>query len=127
LTSRFPGPRARRVDRRKTDAKYHFTTREEFLRMIDAGMFLEHAEVFGHLYGTSRQSLDEALSAGHDLMLDIDVQGAAQCARECLRRWAFLFAAQSKVLRTRLRNRSRAEALWSRRIVSPSRPGPQGD
>ncbi len=59
--------------------EYHFTTREEFQRMIDAGMFLEHAEVFGKdLYGTARQSLDDALSAGHDFMLDIDVQGAAQ-------------------------------------------------
>ena len=45
--------------------------------MVDAGMFLEHAEVFGKdLYGTARQSLDDALEAGHDLMLDIDVQGA---------------------------------------------------
>ena len=58
--------------------EYHFTTREEFERMVDAGLFLEHAEVFGNLYGTARQSLDEALTAGHDLMLDIDVQGAAQ-------------------------------------------------
>jgi len=56
-------PRGSEADGRE----YHFTTREEFLRMVDAGMFLEHAEVFGNLYGTSRQSLDEALAAGHDL------------------------------------------------------------
>ena len=41
-------------------------------------MFLEHAEVFGNLYGTARPSLEEAREAGHDLLLDIDVQGAAQ-------------------------------------------------
>ncbi len=58
--------------------EYHFTSREEFERMIGAGHFLEHAEVFGNLYGTARASLDEALAAEHDLMLDIDVQGAAQ-------------------------------------------------
>ena len=58
--------------------EYNFTTREEFERMISAGVFLEYAEVFGNLYGTARQSLEEARAAGHDLLLDIDVQGAAQ-------------------------------------------------
>src|ERR1039457_2386760 len=58
--------------------EYHFTTREEILRMVAAGSVLENAARVGNLYGTSRQSLDEALAAGHDLMLDIDVQGAAQ-------------------------------------------------
>ena len=58
--------------------EYHFTTREEFERMVEDGMFLEHAEVFGNYYGTARQSLDEARRPGHDLLLDIDVQGAAQ-------------------------------------------------
>ena len=65
--------------------EYHFTTREKFERMIDAGLFLEYAEVFGNLYGTARQSLDDALDAGHDLMLDIDVQGAAQVRSKCRR------------------------------------------
>ena len=46
--------------------------------MLAAGEFLEHAEVFGNLYGTPRKSLDEARLAGNDLVLDIDVQGAAQ-------------------------------------------------
>ena len=59
--------------------EYYFTTRDEFERMIAAGMFLEHAEVFGKdYYGTARQSLEDARRAGHDLILDIDVQGAAQ-------------------------------------------------
>ena len=58
--------------------EYYFTSREEFERMRDAGLFLEYAEVFGKdLYGTARSSLDEARRAGHDLLLDIDVQGAA--------------------------------------------------
>jgi guanylate kinase len=92
--------------------EYHFTTREEFLRMVDAGMFLEHAEVFGRLYGTSRQSLDEALTVGHDLMLDIDVQGAAQVrARMPEAVGIFVLPPNPRVLRTRLRNRSRAEGV----------------
>ena len=54
--------------------------------MVEAEMFLEYAEVFGNLYGTARGSLEEARSAGHDLLLDIDVQGAAQVrARRCRR------------------------------------------
>ena len=94
--------------------EYHFTAREEFLRMVDAGMFLEHAEVFGKMYGTSRQSLDEALAAGHDLMLDIDVQGAAQVRAKMPEAVSiFVVPPNPKVLRTRLRNRSRAEGVMN--------------
>ncbi len=90
--------------------EYNFTTREEFQRMIDAGVFLEHAEVFGSYYGTARQSLDEARSDGHDLLLDIDVQGAAQVRAKMPEAVTiFVLPPNPKVLRTRLRNRSRAE------------------
>ncbi|MGA9061246.1 MAG: guanylate kinase [Terracidiphilus sp.] len=93
--------------------EYHFTTREEFRRMIDAGMFLEYAEVFGReLYGTPRRSLDDALAAGHDLMLDIDVQGAAQVRAKMQEAVGiFVLPPNPKVLRTRLRNRMRAEGV----------------
>jgi guanylate kinase len=92
--------------------EYHFTTREEFLRMVNEGLFLEHAEVFGHFYGTARQSLDDALAASHDLMLDIDVQGAAQVrAKMAEAVGIFVLPPNPKVLRTRLRNRSRAEGV----------------
>jgi len=91
--------------------EYHFTSREEFQRMVDAGLFLEHAEVFGqHLYGTARQSLDDALAADHDLMLDIDVQGAAQMRTKMHEAVSiFVLPPNPHVLRTRLRNRMRAE------------------
>jgi guanylate kinase len=92
--------------------EYHFATREEFERMVETGRFLEHAEVFGHLYGTTWQSLDDALAAGHDLMLDIDVQGAAQIrVRKPEGVGIFVLPPNPKVLRTRLRNRSRAEGV----------------
>ncbi len=93
--------------------EYHFTTREEFERMRDAGLFLEYAEVFGKdYYGTARQSLDDARRLGHDLLLDIDVQGAAQ-VRNAMPEAVSLFVLppNPKVLRTRLRNRSRAEGV----------------
>ena len=93
--------------------EYHFASHEEFQRMIDSGMFLEYAEVFGKdLYGTPRQSLDDALAAGHDLMLDIDVQGAAQVrAKMPEAAGIFVLPPNPKVLRTRLRNRMRAEGV----------------
>ena len=91
--------------------EYHFTTREEFQRMVDAGLFLEYAEVFGKdLYGTARLSLDDARATGHDLMLDIDVQGAAQVRQKMPEAVSiFVLPPNPKVLRTRLRNRMRAE------------------
>jgi guanylate kinase len=93
--------------------EYQFTTREEFLRMVDAGLFLEYAEVFGKdLYGTPRQALDDALATGHDLMLDIDVQGASQVRAKMPEAVGiFVLPPNPKVLRTRLRNRSRAEGV----------------
>ncbi|MDD5557680.1 MAG: guanylate kinase [bacterium] len=57
---------------------YHFTTREEFERLVAAGEFLEHATVYGHLYGTRRPVIEEALASGSDVILDIDVRGALQ-------------------------------------------------
>jgi guanylate kinase len=90
--------------------EYHFTSREEFERMRDAGMFLEYAEVFGNYYGTARLSLEDARRQGHDLLLDIDVQGAAQVRRTMAEAVSiFVMPPTPKVLRTRLRNRSRAE------------------
>ena len=92
--------------------EYHFTTRAEFERMAAAGLFLEHAEVFGNLYGTARQSLEEARAAGHDLLLDIDVQGAAQVRAKMPEAVGiFVMPPNPRVLRTRLRNRSRAEGV----------------
>jgi guanylate kinase len=93
--------------------EYHFTTREEFERMIAAGEFLEYAEVFGKdLYGTPRASLEQARRDGHDLVLDIDVQGAAKVRASMPEAVSiFVLPPNPRVLRTRLRNRSRAEGV----------------
>ena len=57
---------------------YHFTDVETFIDAINDGKFLEHAEVFGNYYGTSEQGVRTQLSAGIDVILEIDWQGAMQ-------------------------------------------------
>ena len=57
---------------------YHFVDRAEFERLNAQGDFLEQAEVFGNCYGTSRSALQHTLDQGHDLILEIDWQGAQQ-------------------------------------------------
>ncbi len=57
---------------------YHFVTRDAFEEMLEAGDFLEHAHVFGNLYGTSQKWVMETLKQGIDVILEIDWQGAQQ-------------------------------------------------
>lgn len=66
-------PRADEVD----GEAYRFVTPDEFVAMRDNDALLEWAEVFGHFYGTPRSAVDDARRRGRDLLLDIDVQGAA--------------------------------------------------
>ncbi len=60
---------------------YHFKTREEFIRLRDAGFFAEWAEVHGNFYGTPAGAVRDLLAVGRDVLFDIDVQGAAQLRR----------------------------------------------
>lgn len=60
---------------------YHFIDRERFEGLRDGGALLEHAEVYGTCYGTPRAPVDAALAEGRSIVLDIDVQGAAQVRR----------------------------------------------
>lgn len=60
---------------------YHFVGEAEFLDMVGRGEFLEHARVFGNLYGTAERWVEERLAAGVDIVLEIDWQGAAQVRR----------------------------------------------
>ena len=57
---------------------YFFVSKAEFLQMVDDGVFLEYAEVYGNYYGTSRNSVEAMLEQGINVMLDIDWQGAQQ-------------------------------------------------
>lgn len=60
---------------------YHFVTRERFLEMLGQGAFLESAEVYGNFYGTSQPWIEAQLAQGHDVLLEIDWQGATQVRR----------------------------------------------
>lgn len=57
---------------------YHFVSRESFESMVDEDQFLEYADVFGNYYGTSMGAVNNSLHLGHDVILEIDWQGAAQ-------------------------------------------------
>jgi guanylate kinase len=67
-------PRAQEVEGRD----YYFVTPTRFHELVTQGAFLEHARVFDNLYGTGRAQIDEKLSAGLDVLLEIDWQGARQ-------------------------------------------------
>lgn len=85
---------------------YHFVERAEFLGLIEHGDFLEHAEVFGNLYGTSQSTLQQTLDEGHDLILEIDWQGAEQVRRLMPQaRSIFILPPSQQALRQRLTNR----------------------
>lgn len=60
---------------------YHFVTEGDFLAMLERDDFLENARVFGNLYGTSRIWVENQLTLGHDIILEIDWQGAQQVKR----------------------------------------------
>ncbi|MGP0013855.1 guanylate kinase [Pseudomonas sp.] len=85
---------------------YHFVDRAEFVRLVEHGDFLEQAEVFGNLYGTSQSRLQQTLDEGHDLILEIDWQGAEQVRRQMPEaRSIFILPPSQQALRQRLTNR----------------------
>jgi len=102
---------------------YHFVSTDEFNRMIAAGEFLEHANVHGNCYGTAREFLRQAGRSGHDLLLDIDVQGAAQIKGNLTDAISiFVLPPDRKTLEWRLRNRHEdSEEVIQRRLLSATR------
>jgi guanylate kinase len=100
---------------------YNFVTRERFESMIGGGEFLEWAEVFGNLYGTSAADTERWIAAGFDVVLVIDVQGARQVrCRRLDTSTVFVMPPSATVLEARLRGRSRdsEEAIQRRLRVS---------
>ncbi len=86
--------------------EYHFVTRGEFQEKIARGEFLEWAEVHGNLYGTSKPETDRIRSHGHDVLLDVDVQGADQVRkREPEAVTMFVMPPSFRILEERLRGR----------------------
>ena len=97
---------------------YHFVSIDEFKRLVEAREFLEHAQVFDNFYGTSRRGVDALLAAGHDVILEIDWQGARQVRSaqpDC--RSIFILPPSRQSLEERLRNRrTDAEEVIQRRL-----------
>lgn len=87
-------------------ADYHFVSYEGFAKLKADGGFLEWAEYNGNLYGTSRSAIEAPLAAGRDVLLEIEVQGAAQVReRRSDARFIFLLPPSMQALRERLRGR----------------------
>ncbi len=85
---------------------YFFVDRETFEKMIEEGDFLEWAEVYGNLYGTSKSQVLKALNEGKDILLDIDTQGALQVKKNFPEAvLIFILPPSFKELERRLRNR----------------------
>ena len=113
-TSRAPRPG-------ETDGKdYHFVSRETFLSMAANGDFLESAEVYGNLYGTSQTWIAGEIANGRDILLEIDWQGAAQVRKkfqDCI--GIFILPPSLQALETRLKGRAQdSEEVIARRIGS---------
>ncbi len=113
-TSRAPRPG-------EVDGKdYHFVSRETFLDMIQRGDFLESAEVYGNLYGTSQSWIEKEINNGRDILLEIDWQGAEQVRRifpRCI--GIFILPPSLQALEDRLKGRKQDSAeVIARRIAS---------
>ena len=82
---------------------YHFVDKETFTGMLNETAFLEHAEVFGNWYGTSKQAVEDKLKAGLDVILEIDWQGAEQIRRQAPKAVSiFILPPSREVLQDRL-------------------------
>lgn len=115
-TSRPPRPG-------EVDGKdYHFVSRETFLAMAQHGDFLESAEVYGNLYGTSQSWITAEIAAGRDILLEIDWQGAAQVRSkfpECI--GIFILPPSLEALEARLKGRAQDSAEVIARRISSAR------
>jgi len=97
---------------------YHFINSTEFLKMVERGAFLEHAEVFDNFYGTALESIEAQLYQGHDVILEIDWQGARQ-VREIMHDAIsiFILPPSREALRERLHGRGQdSDEIIDRRM-----------
>lgn len=110
----------------KDGVDYHFLTAEDFLKRLHAGNFIEHATVYGNSYGILKRELLDKLRAGRDVLLNVDVQGAATIREQArtepeLRRalvTIFLTTASVEMLAERLKKRGAdAAAVIQKRLA----------
>ena len=109
-------PRAGEVDGRD----YHFISLDAFQRMLNAGEFLESAEIYGNRYGTSQKWIEGERAAGRDVLLEIDWQGAQQ-VRKLIREVVsiFILPPSLEILEARLKGRAQdTSAAVARRLAA---------
>lgn len=101
---------------------YYFVSEREFKDQVKLGQMLEYAQVFDHFYGTPREPVVEALEAGEVVLLEIDVQGAAQVKRNLPEAYAIFIEPPSEdALLQRLRDRKREDEASIQKRFSRSR------
>jgi len=103
---------------------YFFTSKDEFRDLINDNAFLEHAEVFGHFYGTPRKFVEDNLSAGIDVIFDIDWQGTHQLKGQMHADvvGVFILPPSMAELEKRLKNRAQdADEVVAKRMKKASR------
>jgi guanylate kinase len=116
FTSRQPRPGERHAQH------YHFINADEFQRMIDAGDFFEYAKVHGDWKGTARQSVEPQLSAGQDVLLEIDWQGARQVRSKVPDAVSvFILPPSRQALEERMRNRGQDSETVIRQRLEAAR------
>jgi len=102
--------------------EYHFVTREKFEALIAADEFLEHAEVYGNLYGTSRRWIEATRATGADVLLEIDWQGARQVRKLFPdMTYIYILPPSIEVLRERLIKRGKDSAEVVERRLAAAR------
>jgi len=114
FTSRAPRPGERHAEH------YHFVSADDFQSMVAAGDFFEHARVHGDWKGTARQSVEPQLAAGHDVLLEIDWQGARQVRRQVPDAVSvFILPPSREALEQRMRARGQdSEAVIAQRLAA---------
>ena len=105
-------PRPGEVDGRE----YHFTTRQDFEAMVQSGQMLEHAEVFGNLYGSPRGPVEQAMVEGCDTVFDIDWQGGQQIKQAMRGDVVSVFILPPSI--AELENRLRGRAQDSEEVIA---------
>ena len=97
-------------DGEKDGREYFFKSREDFLKMVDNQEMLEHAEVFGNLYGSPQKPVSNAIESGQDVLFDIDWQGGQQIRNSVLGKHALsLFILPPSIAELERRLNSRAK------------------
>lgn len=102
--------------------EYHFVSRDAFEAMMRRGEFLESAEIYGNLYGTSQRWIAEEMAAGREIVLEIDWQGAAQVRKLFPQAVGiFILPPSLQALEARLRGRGQDSADVIRRRLQAAR------